>query len=124
MRFSASIALMLGVLASVALGQSSQLASAIAAGQVGERYDGYMGFASQPSDALRREVIAINIKRRSLYTQVATQRGVTVSLVALTTACTLLRGLGAGEAYMLSDKIWRRRAPGAPPPQPDECRQN
>jgi uncharacterized protein len=91
------------------------------AGQVGERYDGYMGFAVPPSEQVRRQVIAINIQRRSLYAQLASQRGVTGQLVGLTTACTLLRKLPVGEAYMLNDKVWRRRAPGEPPPAPEYC---
>ncbi len=47
------------------------------AGQVGERYDGYLGFATPPSPAVQRQVSAINIRRRSLYASLATRRGVT-----------------------------------------------
>ena len=102
--------------------QSPKLSSAIEAGQVGERYDGYMGFAATPSEEVRRQVIAINIKRRSLYTQIASQRGVTIQVVGLTTACTLFRELPVGEAYLLEDKVWRRRAAGAAPPSTEFCR--
>jgi uncharacterized protein len=106
---------------SAASAQSPQVSAAMQAGQVGERYDGYMGFAVPPSEQLRRQVIAINIQRRTLYTQLASQRGVTAQVVGLTTACTLLRELPVGEAYMLNDKVWRRRAPGEPPPAPEYC---
>lgn len=112
----------LAMLSSMGLAQSSQLSAAIEAGQVGERYDGYMGFAAPPSEELRRQVIAINIRRRSLYIQLASQRGVTTQLVGLTTACTLFRQLPVGEAYMLNDNVWRRRAAGQSPPAPDYCR--
>jgi uncharacterized protein YdbL (DUF1318 family) len=102
--------------------QASMVGGAIGAGQVGERYDGYMGFASQPSEALRRQVTAINIQRRKLYLQLAGQRSVTAQLVGLTTACTLFREMSVGEAYMLSDDVWRRKAPGQPVALPDYCR--
>ena len=44
-----SIATLALLLASPVAGQSPQIAAAIAAGQVGERYDGYMGFATPPA---------------------------------------------------------------------------
>jgi uncharacterized protein YdbL (DUF1318 family) len=116
------LALGLAILSSAAAAQSPQLSAAIEAGQVGERFDGYMGFAAAPSEELRRQVIAINIRRRSLYTQLASQRGVTTQLVGLTTGCTLLRQLAVGEAYMLNDNVWRRRAAGQPAPAPEYCR--
>lgn len=102
--------------------QSPVLSVAIDSGQVGERYDGYMGFASAPSDPVRRQVLGINIQRRNLYTQLATQRNVTAQLVGLTTACTLFAQLPVGEAYMLSDNVWRRRTPGQTAPVPEHCR--
>ena len=102
--------------------QTPGVDAAIAAGQVGEQYDGYMGFAVQPSEALRRQLTAINIRRRSLYADLAGQRGVTAQLVGLTTGCTLLRQLPLGEAYMLNDNVWRRRAAGQPVVLPDYCR--
>ena len=108
--------------ASAASAQSPQLSSAIAAGQVGERYDGYMGFAATPSPEVRRQVLGINIQRRSLYTQLATQRAVNAQLVGLTTACTLFSQLPVGEAYMLKDGTWRRRGASDPAPVPDHCR--
>jgi uncharacterized protein YdbL (DUF1318 family) len=102
--------------------QAPNVEAAIAAGQVGERYDGYMGFTVQPAEQLRRQVTAINIRRRSLYAELAGQRGVTAQLVGLTTACALLRQIPAGGAYMLNDNIWRRRAPGQPVALPESCR--
>jgi len=121
MRRSALLPLALAVAAPVAA-QSPLLEQAIAAGQVGERYDGYMGFAAPPSEQLRRQVLGINIQRRSLYTQLASQRSVNAQLVGLTTACTLFSQLPAGEAFMLKDGVWRRRAASEPAPVPDHCR--
>ena len=57
--------------------QSPAVGQAIAVGQVGERYDGYMGFAASPSPEVRRQVSAINIRRRNLYIGLAGRRNVT-----------------------------------------------
>jgi uncharacterized protein YdbL (DUF1318 family) len=122
MRPTQILAIAVAVLASGAQAQSPQLSAAIASGQVGERYDGYMGFAGTPSDAVRRQVLSINIQRRSLYTQLATQRQVNAEVVGLTAACTLFAQLPAGEAYMLKDGAWRRRGAAEPAPTPDHCR--
>ena len=110
------------LMASPIAAQSPQLLAAIQAGQVGERYDGYMGFASPPTDELRRQVIAINIRRRNLYTELAVQRNVNVQFVGIATGCALLRHLPVGEAYMLEDKVWRRRAAGEAEIVPNSCR--
>jgi uncharacterized protein YdbL (DUF1318 family) len=98
------------------------LPDAIASGVVGERFDGYMGFAATPTPSLRRQVNAINIKRRNLYIGLASGKNATAELVGLTTACQLLSQLSVGQAYMLQDGVWRRRMPGQTAPQPDYCR--
>ena len=95
--------------------------AAVQAGQVGERYDGYLGFVTAPSPALRREVVAINIRRRALYTTLAARRGVTLETAALATGCELLTRIQVGQAYMLQDRVWRRRAPGQQMTQPSYC---
>ena len=108
--------------AAAAVAQSPGVAAAIQAGQVGERYDGYMGFVHPPSEPVRRQVSAINIKRRNLYIDLAARRGVTADVVGLTTGCELLARLPVGAAYMLKEGCWRVRAPGQPPPLPSYCR--
>jgi uncharacterized protein YdbL (DUF1318 family) len=108
--------------AAPALAQSPAIEGAVAAGVVGERYDGYMGFAMGPTPELRRQVQAVNIRRRNLYIELASRRNVTPEVVGLATGCELLARIPAGEAYMLSDGIWRRRAPGQPAPAPERCR--
>lgn len=95
--------------------------AALQAGQVGERYDGYLGFVTAPSPALRREVVAINIRRRALYTNLASRRRVTIETAALATGCELLMRVREGQAYMLQDRVWRRRAPGEKLVQPSYC---
>ena len=105
-----------------ATAQSSPLvASARASGVIGERIDGYLGFASPPPRAVRSQVEAINIRRRSLYISLARRRSVTPQEVGIAAACELFRRVAVGEAYMLADGVWRRRGAGQPAPKPDYC---
>jgi hypothetical protein len=101
--------------------QSPAIARAIQSGQVGERYDGYLGIVGARSPELGRAVSAVNIQRRKLYTDLSTRRNVTTELVGMATACQLLSQLPVGEAYMLTDGAWRRRRAAAVP-LPDYCR--
>jgi len=114
-------AVLLAALPAAAQGVSA-LPRAVAAGAVGERYDGYMGFVVPPAPEVRRQVNAVNLKRRNLYIQLASARNATAEAVGLTTACELLTRVGIGHAYMLQDGVWRRRAPGQAAPVPDYCR--
>ena len=98
-----------------------ELAAARRAGQVGERYDGYLGYASTPSRQVQRQVGAINIRRRSLYVDLAQRRRVTPEVAGLATGCELLGRVAVGEVYMLQDGVWRRRAPGQSVPRPTYC---
>src|SRR5205085_165842 len=59
----AALALLAG--AAPALSQPVAIALAIQAGQVGERYDGYMGFVVPPSPEVRRQIAAVNLRRRN-----------------------------------------------------------
>ncbi|MDQ3139533.1 MAG: YdbL family protein [Pseudomonadota bacterium] len=95
--------------------------AARAAGVVGERYDGYLGAVGPLTPALRAQVAAINIKRRALFSDLARRRGVTTQDVGVAAACALLGRVAVGEAYLLSETNWRRRAPGQAAPRPDYC---
>lgn len=86
------------------------------AGLIGERFDGYLGVVSPniPAD-LRRQVGAINIRRRSLYSNLAARKGVSPQEVGITAACSLLRRIGVGEYYLPGQGGWRRVTPGQSP---------
>jgi hypothetical protein len=101
--------------------QTPAVNAARAAGQVGERYDGFIGYAVPVSGAVRSQVDAINIRRRSLYANLASSRGVSPLEVGITAGCQLLRRVQVGEAYMLADGAWRRRFAGQRAPAPDYC---
>lgn len=118
----AAIAAALAVLGAPASAQSeSAVASAKASGIVGERFDGYLGIAAAAPEAVRRQVSAVNIQRRSLYTGLATRRNATVQEVGIAAGCELLATVNVGEPYMLNDGAWRRRAAGQPAPVPSYC---
>lgn len=94
-----------------------------ATGQVGEQADGYMGVVGgRASEDIRRRVDAVNIQRRALYTQRASQRGTTVEEMAASTACQILATrVAPGQHYRLSDGIWRQRNGNEPVPLPSYC---
>ena len=121
-------ALRLAVLAAAcmavpATAQSSPaIRAAKASGQVGERYDGFLGYASYLPTAVRKEVDAVNIRRRAHYSNLAAARGVSPQDVGVTAGCVTLRSVQVGEAYLLADNRWRRRAAGESAPVPSYCK--
>src|SRR4051794_14770363 len=100
------------LVAGPAAAQSPAVNAARAAGQVGKRYDGYLGVAGPVSRAVRSQVATINIQRRSLYSNFASSRGVSPADVGVTAGCQLLARIPAGEAYMWNDGTWRRLGAG------------
>lgn len=117
------LAAALGIAAAPLPAQSSPvIVAAKSAGQVGERYDGYLGYATPPGAQLRGQVESVNIRRRALYSGLAAQRGASRAEVGITAGCELLASVAAGEAYLLGDNVWRRRAPGEAVPVPNYCR--
>jgi uncharacterized protein YdbL (DUF1318 family) len=108
--------------AAPATAQTPAVNAARAAGSVGERYDGYVGIASTASAAVRSQVASINIQRRSLYSRLAASKGASPQDVGITAGCQLLARVSVGEAYMLTDGVWRRRAAGQAAPVPSYCR--
>ncbi len=91
------------------------------AGLIGERFDGYLGYVTAPSDALRRQVSTINIRRRSLYSNLAASRKATPQEVGIAASCTLFARVPVGGYYLASEGGWQRRAPGQAAPRPDYC---
>lgn len=118
----AAVGVALALACSAAVAQTSPgMIAARQAGIVGERYDGYLGYSANPGERVAREVGAVNIKRRSLYTGLATRRSATVQEVGIAAGCELLEQVKVGESYMLNDGAWRRRAAGQPAPVPSYC---
>jgi uncharacterized protein YdbL (DUF1318 family) len=122
MRHRLALALIIAAAAGPAAAQTPAIDAARAAGAVGERYDGYLGIAGPVSAAVRGQVSRVNIQRRSLYSNLGSQKGATPQEVGITAGCQLLARVAVGHAYMLSDGAWRRRLAGQPAPIPDYCR--
>jgi uncharacterized protein YdbL (DUF1318 family) len=97
------------------------LSTALRTGIVGERYDGFMGYAAAVPRGVQQQVSAINIRRRALYTALAQRRGVTPQAAGIATGCQTLARIEVGEAYMLPDGVWRQRAAGQAAPRPAYC---
>jgi uncharacterized protein YdbL (DUF1318 family) len=117
--FAAFLALCLA--APAAAQNSPTIRAAKAAGQVGERYDGFLGYASYLPAAARREVDTVNIRRRTHYSNLAAARGVSPQDVGVTAGCMTLASVQIGEAYLLVDNVWRRRTAGQRAPVPSYC---
>ena len=101
--------------ASVPAQDPATIVAAKRSGQIGERYDGYLGYVGVPSATLRRQVDAINIRRRSLYSGLATRKGVSPQEVGITAACSLLRRINVGEYYLSAQGGWQRYVVGRSP---------
>lgn len=101
--------------------EADSLVEARRAGLIGERFDGYLGIAAGAGPAVERQVRAVNIRRRSLYTDLAVRRRVTPSFAGIAAGCELLSRVAVGEAYLLSEGGWRKRREGDPPPRPEHC---
>jgi uncharacterized protein len=83
--------------------------AAIAAGEVGERIDGYLGVVGTTDVATVRKVQEINNLRRSAYQESAGKLGVTVQVVAQATGEKQIAKLETGAFYMDDSGAWQRK---------------
>ncbi len=95
-------------------------AAARAAGQVGEKMDGYLGYVTPPSPSLRAVVEDVNIKRKAVYAGKAQANNATVEEYALTSGCLLIGQTKPGEMYQAPDGSWQTRGSG-PPMRDSRC---
>ena len=89
-------------------------AAARAAGQVGEKMDGYLGVVGSETPELKRIVNDINIKRRAVYSERAQANNATLEEYALTAGCQAILATKPGEKYQEPDGSWQTRGAGAP----------
>jgi uncharacterized protein len=110
-----AVALALGAIAAPASAQRDPAyAAARAAGQIGEKTDGYLGIVGGGDAALRAMVDDLNIKRRANYTERARAQSATVEEYAFTQGCILIARTTAGEKYQAPVGTWQTRGAGAP----------
>lgn len=95
-------------------------AAARAAGQVGEKTDGYLGYPVPPSPEIRRMAEDLNIKRRAVYARKAAEQKVTVEDYAFTSSCLLIADTDPGEKYQAPNGTWQTRT-AEPPLRDSRC---
>lgn len=111
----------LGVVAAPALAQRDPAYDAArAAGQIGEKVDGYLGIVGAETVELRRIVNDINIKRRAVYAERAQANNATIEEYALTIGCQQILKTQPGEKYQAPDGSWQTRT-SAPPTRHPKC---
>ncbi len=78
---------------------------------VGEQADGYLGIVAgaQASEALRREVNAINQQRKAVYADLARRNGVTIEVTAALTAEKLMNQAKPGQCVRVASGKWVKR---------------
>ncbi|WP_128892869.1 YdbL family protein [Erythrobacter sp. HKB08] len=117
----AAVGVAVGGFAPVALAQRDPAyAAARAAGQVGEKMDGYLAVVGASTPALERMVTDINIKRRAVYAERAQATSSTIEEYAFTAGCQAIARTEPGEKYQAPDGSWKTRT-SAPPERDVRC---
>lgn len=113
---STYVAVVAALLATSAAAQVHQrdpaYAAARAAGQVGEKVDGYLGMVGSQGADIKKLVDDINIKRKAVYFTKAQEKRVTPDEYAFTTGCINMGNLQAGEKYQAPDGSWQTKGAG------------
>lgn len=118
---AAAVALPLALSPATALAQRDPAyAAARAAGQVGEKMDGYLGYVTPPAPSLKAVVEDINLKRRAVYSEKAQAQKATVEEYAFTSGCLLIAQTQPGEKYQAPNGTWQTRT-SAPPQRDSRC---
>ena len=86
-----------------------QIDAAIAAGEVGERIDGYLGVVGSADAAIVRKVQDINNRRRAVYEQTARDNNTTVQIVAQLAGEKQIAKLEPGQFYMDDSGVWQSK---------------
>ena len=92
-----------------------------AAGIIGERYDGYFGVHGAGVGSGAQPGRSDQYPAPLALQHLASSKGASPQDVGITAGCQLLARIGVGEAYMLADGVWHRRAAGQSA-VPDYCR--
>jgi uncharacterized protein YdbL (DUF1318 family) len=118
--FSAAAMALAGIAAPAMAQRDPAYAAARAAGQVGEKPDGYLGVVGASTSELRDLVNDINIRRREVYAQRAQQANATLQEMAFAAGCQAIARTEPGEMYLAPDGTWKERT-SAPPERDPRC---
>jgi len=85
--------------------------AAIARGEIGEQIDGYLGIVdgASPSASVRNAMNEINIARKSVYTQAATNSGQPASVFAQLTGEKQIKKSAPGTFVKDSTGVWKKK---------------
>jgi uncharacterized protein YdbL (DUF1318 family) len=110
MKLMLRIGAMLLLLLSALPAAAQSLDEAKAAGQVGERIDGYLGVvdADTPDD-VRAMVDRVNAQRKAKYAEIAAERGTSVQAVAQIAGEKLIERAADGEYVLGASGQWRQK---------------
>jgi len=81
----------------------------IAAGRIGERIDGYLAAVGNVSDAERRAMNEINIGRKSVYTNLAEKKGVSVEVIGRLSGEKQIAKAAPGAMIMDDSGQWKKK---------------
>jgi uncharacterized protein YdbL (DUF1318 family) len=86
------------------------LASAKAAGQVGERPDGFVGVVNENAPAAIKQLVAdVNAQRKAKYAEIAKQNGTSIDAVAALAGAKLIERTPPGEYVLGVDVRWQKK---------------
>jgi uncharacterized protein YdbL (DUF1318 family) len=110
MKLVLRLAAMLLMLCTALPAAAQSLDEAKAAGQVGERIDGYVGVvdANAPGE-VRALVEQVNAERQKKYAQIAAERGTSVQAVAQIAGQKLIERAPGGQYVLGADGQWRQK---------------
>jgi uncharacterized protein YdbL (DUF1318 family) len=97
------------LLAAAPLARADELDSAKAAGQVGERADGYLGVVGSAPPGISNLVNDVNAKRRAKYGEIAKQNGTAVDAVGALMGQKLIERAPSGQYVMGADGRWVKK---------------
>jgi len=105
-----AIATVLLLVAGAPSARADELDSAKAAGQVGERPDGYLGVVSPSAQPAAKQLVEdVNAKRKAKYAEIAKQNGTAVDAVAALMGAKLIERTPAGQYVMGADGRWLKK---------------
>ena len=108
------VALAFAPIAATAQGRDPAYAAARAQGLIGETPDGFLGFVTPPTDAIKALVADNRIKRLKTYTEQALKEVSTVEEAARSAGCILIAKAAIGEKYQAPDGRWMTRDSSTP----------
>ena len=89
---------------------AADLASAKAAGHIGERLDGFLGLVNQAAPAdVKKLVNDVNTRRRAEYARIAKQNNVQIDQVAKLTAKKVINAAPKGTFVQVAGGGWRKK---------------